>query len=151
MSLTQQLLFILILIAISAFFSISEISLAAARRAKLNVLASDGDYRALQVLRLQDAPGHFFTSVQIGVNAVAILAGIFGESALTPWFKQMIGMFYHGALIDSISFGCSFVLITSLFILLADLVPKRLAMIAPEPIALRVVGPRAEPCLGFLP
>jgi len=140
-SLSQQLLIILALIVASAFFSISEISLAAARRLKLKILADEGDHRALQVLALQEKPGHFFTGVQIGVNAVAILAGIFGESALTPWFRAAIGLAYDGPLLDSLSLGCSFVTITSLFILFADLLPKRLAMVAPEQVALRVVGP----------
>ncbi|MEF9068110.1 CNNM domain-containing protein, partial [Escherichia coli] len=67
MSFTQELLIILALIVASAFFSVSEISLAAARRLKLRMLADEGDIRALQVMALQDKPGHFFTGVQIGV------------------------------------------------------------------------------------
>ncbi|MEL0027956.1 MAG: hemolysin family protein [Perlucidibaca sp.] len=141
MSFSQQLLIILALIIASAFFSISEISLAAARRIKLKILADEGDIRALQVLALQDSPGHFFTGVQVGVNAVAILAGIFGESALTPWFRAAITLVYDGPLLDNLSLGCSFVTITTLFILFADLLPKRLAMVAPEQVAVRVVGP----------
>lgn len=141
MSFSQELLIILALIMASAFFSISEISLAAARRIKLKIMADEGDLRALQVLALQDKPGHFFTGVQIGVNAVAILAGIFGESTLTPYFHAAISLAYQGPLLDSLSLALSFVTITSLFILFADLMPKRLAMVAPEQVAVRVVAP----------
>lgn len=141
MSFSQELLIILALIVASAFFSISEISLAAARRIKLKVMADEGDLRALQVLALQDKPGHFFTGVQIGVNAVAILAGIFGESTLTPYFRAAISLVYQGTLLDSLSLAFSFITITSLFILFADLMPKRLAMVAPEQVAVRVVAP----------
>ncbi len=141
MSFSQQLLIILMLIVASAFFSVSEISLAAARRLKLKIMADDGDIRALQVLALQDKPGHFFTGVQIGVNAVAILAGIFGESTLTPWFRSVIALLYEGPLLENLSLGSSFVAITALFILFADLLPKRLAMVAPEQVAVRVVAP----------
>lgn len=141
MSFSQELLIILALIVASAFFSISEISLAAARRIKLKIMADEGDLRALQVLALQDKPGHFFTGVQIGVNAVAILAGIFGESTLTPYFHAAISLAYQGPLLDSLSLALSFVTITSLFILFADLMPKRLAMVAPEQVAVRVVAP----------
>lgn len=141
MSFTHQLLIILVLIAVSAFFSVAEISLAAARRLKLTVLAEDGDVRARQVLALQERPGHFFTAIQIGVNTVAILAGIFGESALTPFYQQLIGLAYQGAALDNLSLFASFITITTLFIVFADLVPKRLAMTAPEQVALRVVSP----------
>lgn len=141
MSFTQELLIILALIVASAFFSVSEISLAAARRLKLKMLADEGDIRALQVMALQDKPGHFFTGVQIGVNAVAILAGIFGEAMLTPYYLALISLAYQGPYLETLSLAASFVTITSLFILFADLIPKRLAMSAPEQVALRVVAP----------
>jgi CBS domain containing-hemolysin-like protein len=83
----QELLFIALLIAASAFFSAAEISLAASRRLRLRQLADDGDARAERVLRLQEQPGDYFTVVQIGQNAVAILGGIVGESALSPGFS----------------------------------------------------------------
>ncbi|HEX6591007.1 MAG TPA: hemolysin family protein [Moraxellaceae bacterium] len=141
MSLSQEILILLVLIVVSAFFSVAEIALASARKIKLNVLVEEGDLRALQVLALQSKPGHFFTVVQIGLNAIAILAGIFGEASLTPYFRSLLAMVYDGPALDTLSFLCSFLTITSIFILFADLMPKRLAMIAPERLALRVVGP----------
>lgn len=141
MSLSTQLLMILTLIAGSAFFSLSEISLAAARRLKLQVLADEGDRRAQDVLALQEKPGHFFTAIQVGVNTVAILAGIFGESALTPYFSSLLSLTQLGTWQEPLATACSFLLITSLFVILADLVPKRIAMTAPEAIALKVVSP----------
>ena len=66
MSLLENTLIILLLMIISAFFSISEISLAAARKLKLEQLRDEGDLRATQVLTLQGQPGHFFTAIQIG-------------------------------------------------------------------------------------
>lgn len=84
MSLSQSLFVIALLIAASAFFSLAEISLAASRRLRLRQLADEGDRRADQVLRLQVDPGDYFTAVQIGQNAVAVLGGIVGEGALSP-------------------------------------------------------------------
>lgn len=141
MSLTSQLLIILALIAASAFFAISELSLAAARRIKLTVLAEGGNARAREVLALQDKPGHFFTAIQVGVNAVAILAGVFGESALTPWFQAGLRLAFDGPWVDTTGQVLSFLAITSLFIVFADLLPKRLAMLAPERVALATIGP----------
>ena len=59
----ESTLVILLLILASAFFSISEISLAAARKLKLEQLRDQGDWRAARVLALQGQPGHFFTAV----------------------------------------------------------------------------------------
>src|SRR3989344_1512879 len=73
MTLSQSLFVIGLLIAASAFFSMAEISLAAARRLRLRQMADEGDARADQVLRMQEQPGDYFTVVQVGQNAVAIL------------------------------------------------------------------------------
>ncbi|NMG42756.1 DUF21 domain-containing protein [Aromatoleum toluvorans] len=141
MSLSNQLLIIAVLIALSAFFSISEISLAAARKIKLRLMADSGDAEAARVLALQANPGHFFTVVQVGLNAIAILGGIVGESALSPALSELIALVYDGPLLDSLSFVLSFAVVTSLFILFADLIPRRLAMVAPERVAVAVVKP----------
>lgn len=141
MSLSSHLLIIFCLMAISAFFSVSEIALAASRKIKLRQMSEEGETRADKVLALQEKPGKFFTVVQIGLNGVAILAGIVGESALTPFFESVLGVVYQGSLLPTISFLLSFVSVTSAFILFADLIPKRAAMIHPEQIAVVIVGP----------
>jgi len=137
----QLAILLLALIAASAFFSVSEISLAASRRLRLQAMADEGNLQAAAVIALQEKPGLFFTGIQVGVNAIAILAGIFGESALTPALRESLSALYDGIYLDPASQTISFILITSLFILFADLIPKRMAMLAPETIAMSVVGP----------
>ena len=141
MSLFQNLLVICILVLISSFFSISEIALAGARRIKLKLLAESGDNRANKILHLQENSAEFFATSQIGLNAVAILGGIVGESALRPYFIDLISPFYQGKMLDNIGFIMSFLLVTLLFILFADLIPKRIGMINPERVALAVIEP----------
>jgi CBS domain containing-hemolysin-like protein len=128
-------------VLISSFFSISEIALAGARRIKLKLLAESGDNRANKILHLQENSAEFFATSQIGLNAVAILGGIVGESALRPYFIELISPFYQGKMLDNIGFMMSFVLVTLLFILFADLIPKRIGMINPERVALTVIEP----------
>ncbi|ADD78680.1 MULTISPECIES: hemolysin family protein [Pantoea] len=137
----DSLLVILLLIVISAFFSLSEISLAAARKIKLKLLADEGNINAQRVLKMQETPGMFFTVVQIGLNAVAILGGIVGDAAFSPAFSSLFNRFMSHELAEQLSFICSFTIVTSLFILFADLTPKRVGMIAPETIALRIINP----------
>lgn len=141
MSTFEYVLLMSVLLAGSAFFSISEIALAASRKMRLRMLATEGDVRAEKVLQLQEHPGNFFTVVQIGLNAVAILGGILGESAFTPYFSALLGLISNESWVQPAAFTLSVFFVTSLFILFADLMPKRLAMISPEHIALRIVAP----------
>ncbi|BBI66284.1 UPF0053 protein [Psychrobacter sp. KH172YL61] len=88
----------------------------------------------LTSLNMQDHPGSFITVVQIVLNAVAISAGAVGESAISPYLEQMFNS-------EAVASVISFALITSLFSLLADLMPRRLAMSSAEAIAVRLVRP----------
>ena len=141
MSLFQNIVIIAILIAGAGFLSLTEIALAGARKVKLKILAESGDIRAQKVLDLQENSANFFAASQIGLNAIAILGGILGEGAFRPYFLNFVMQFYQGSWAESISFALSFTLVTSLFILFADLMPKRMAMIAPEKIAVSVINP----------
>jgi CBS domain containing-hemolysin-like protein len=149
MNFTTSLLLIFALIVTSGFFSIAEISLAASRRLRLRQMADEGDARAERVIRIQDQPGNYFTVVQIGLNAVAILGGIVGEGALSPWLTLFFGLWLSASAADTAGFIASFLVITSLFILFADLFPKRLGMTAPEQAAVWVVGPM-QTCMTAL-
>ena len=146
---TQSLLVIVLLIAASAFFSMAEISLAAARRLRLRQMADEGDPRAERVLRMQAQPGDYFTVVQVGQNAVAILGGIVGEGALSPHFSALFEVWMAESTAQTAGFMVSFLIITSLFILFADLFPKRLGMAEPERLAVRLAQPMAW-CMTLL-
>ena len=151
MSFGQSLLFILLLIGASAFFALAEISLAASRRLRLRQLADEGDARALQVLRTQEQPGHYFTTVQIGMNAVAILGGIVGEGLLSPYLEQALAHWLPQRTAATLAFAGSVAAVTSLFVVFADLVPKRLGMAEPEKVAMRLVGPMNRVLRAFKP
>jgi CBS domain containing-hemolysin-like protein len=141
MGLTASLIVIALLIGVSAFFSIAEISLAASRRLRLSQMADEGDARAAQVMAVQDHPGSYFTVVQIGLNAVAILGGIVGEGALTPYLAAALSWVMDPTTASTVGFVLSFLVVTGLFVVFADLFPKRLGMSEPERAAMRVVGP----------
>jgi CBS domain containing-hemolysin-like protein len=141
MSLSQSLLLILALILTSAFFSVAEISLAASRRLRLRQMMEDGEPRAELVMKMQTQPGEYFTVTQIGLNAVAILGGVVGEGALTPYLAELLMLWLPESRAQTVGFLLSFATVTSLFILFADLLPKRLSMAEPEALAIRVLRP----------
>ena len=144
MTLISAVISIFLLIAISAIVSSSELALASARKIKLQILAKDGEVRALDVLAMQDNPGSFITVVQILLNAVAILAGVIGESAISPYLVALLGN-------ETLASVLSFIIVTSVFVLFADLMPKRFAMTYAEPIAIRLVRPMMMLIFAFKP
>ncbi len=149
---TESLLLIALLIGLSALFSMAELSVAASRRLRLRQLLDQGDRRAQAVMNVQDEPGDYFTVIQIGQNTVAILAGLVGEGAFSPAMGSLLRM----ASVDPLSaerwgWVLSFLLVTSLFIMLADLLPKRLGMAAPERVAVNVVVPMQYFATVFMP
>ena len=73
MDLTTRIIAIVVLILFSGYFSMAEISLAASPKVKLHQALDAGDKRAQKVLDLQVKPGPFFSVIQIGLNAIAIL------------------------------------------------------------------------------
>lgn len=140
MNLFEAILILVVLIIISAIISSAEISLAGARKLKLQQLANEGNIKASQVLKLQEQPGRFITVVQIGLNMVAILGGVIGESVVSPYVQTLLSQYSQADWIESASSWLSFIFVTVAFILFADLIPKRLAMANPEKIALRTIG-----------
>lgn len=143
MNIFLKIIFILILIMISIFLSICEISLASARKMKLQIMIEEGNKNAEKVLEIQEMSGNFFTVVQIGVNAVAIMGGIIGDNIAGPYVKTFISNWIPALIprADMIGSIISFILITGMFIEFADLIPKRLAMVAPERIAVTIIKP----------
>lgn len=140
MSASQSLLLLSLLLLTSAFFSLAEIALAASRPLKLRQMADEGSANALRVILVQEKPGHYFTVVQIGMNALAILGGIVGEGFFSPLFTQLFALQLAAEQAATLGFVVSFVLTTSLFIVLTDLIPKQVAMALPEQFAVRVIG-----------
>ena len=140
MSLSAAIFILIVLIIISAIMSSAEISLAGARRIKLQTLANEGNINAAKVLQLQEHPGRFITVVQIGLNMVAVLGGVIGEATISLHLQNFLYEYTKAEWVEPASSWIAFFIVTTTFILLADLMPKRLALINPETVALRTVG-----------
>ena len=140
LDLTSKIFFIVLLIFAGAFFSFAEISITGARKVRLDQMIENGDERAKKVLDLQRKPGKFFSVIQIGTNAVAILGGIIGDAAFSSSFEILLKPYIPEVYLSSVSFLISFFLVTLSFVLFADLIPRRISLTNPESISIRIVG-----------
>jgi putative hemolysin len=134
-------LLIVLLLLVNGVFAMTEIAIVSSRRSILQALAEKGSRGAAQALELADNPNRFLSTVQIGITLVGILAGAFGGArlviALAPEVAR-IGVLAPYA--EEISFTLVIGIITFLSLVLGELVPKRLALRYPEPIAIAMSG-----------
>lgn len=137
-----EFLIVLALILVNSFFALSEMSLVASRKARLKQRA--GRHRgAREALRLTETPERFLSTVQVGITLLGILTGMFGGAAIGAAIGDWLGsqlptLGRHAATIGQwLAVG----LITYLSIVLGELLPKRLALLAPERLAALVALP----------
>src|SRR5262245_52074242 len=88
-----EILIILGLILLNGIFSMAEIALVSARKARLEGQAAKGDKRAQEALDLANNPDTFLSTVQIGITLIGILTGIFsGETIKTNLINFLQGI-----------------------------------------------------------
>lgn len=128
---------IFLLLLANGIFSMSEIAVVTARKSRLEDLANKGVARARAALELAKHPDQFLSTVQIGITLVGILAGAFGGGALTEWLAlRLQSIPVLGEYSRTIALGAVVIGITYFSVILGELVPKRLALGHPEPIAM---------------
>ncbi|MCW4592201.1 hemolysin family protein [Gluconacetobacter entanii] len=133
------LISLVLLVALNIFISLSEISFAAARDVRLRSRADAGDERATAFLRLRRNSGQVMTVLQICLNGVGVLGGIISSEMLAPSLTQGFMAWHLGeATAQTLAATVGFFLVTGMFVLFADLIPKRVAMNAPDKVALAV-------------
>jgi putative hemolysin len=135
---------ILLLILINGLFSLSELALVSARRARLSVLERKGIRGAAAARALSDEPQRFLPTVQVGITLVSVLTGVFGGARfavhLQAWLEQVPVIAPYA---ESLALGAVVILTTYLTLVFGELVPKQLALRAPELMAARVARPVA--------
>jgi putative hemolysin len=152
MNITTELIIILAIILVHAVFVLSEMSVASARKARLQQRINNGDRRANTVLQLIESPNLFLSTVQIGITLVAVLVGaVAGARLIAPMHGLLTTIPALSQYADSLSLPLVVIGITFVSIVLGELVPKRIALHNPEQIAGLLAGPMAFVSMVFKP
>ena len=137
-----ELLIVLALVLLNGFFAMSEMSVMTSRKSRLKQLAQ-ASRRAAKALALSEKPEAFLSTVQIGITLIGILTGLFGGEAIglaiAAWIERVLPALDPYA--ETIGKSIAVALITFLTLIFGELVPKRLAITAPEKIASVVALP----------
>lgn len=138
----MEILFILALVVLNGVFSMSEIALVSARKARLTAEAAVGDARAAAALALAQAPNRFLSTVQIGITLIGILTGVLSGSGLTRGLQGLVGRVPGlGPYAQPVAATLVVVFITYLSVVVGELLPKRIGLANPEGIAKLVAVP----------
>ena len=138
----QEILLILGLILLNGLFSMAEIALVSARKARLEAQANKGDKRAKEALELANHPDTFLSTVQIGITLIGILTGILSGEKLKSDFVAFINRFeFLSKYSDGIATGLIVIVVTYFSLVLGELVPKRLGLARPELISKTLAKP----------
>lgn len=133
---------IFLLILVNGVFAMSEIAIVSSRKAKLRNLADDGSPGAKAALSLHQEPSSFFSTVQVGITSVGILSGAIGETALAgPLAEWLSGIPPMAPYATGVALTITVVSLTYFSVVVGELVPKRLALLAPEGIASLISRP----------
>ncbi|MBN9698643.1 MAG: HlyC/CorC family transporter [Zoogloea sp.] len=138
----MDLFLLLLLILLNGVFAMSEMAVVSSRKARLQNLADDGSPGAESALQLHQEPSGFLSTIQVGITSVGILSGAIGEAAISDPLAEWLSGFY---LIEPYAKGVSLTLtvigLTYFSVVVGELVPKRLALLAPEGIATLIARP----------
>jgi putative hemolysin len=138
----MEILIIIGLVLLNGMFSMSEMSLVSSRKFKLENAKKKGISGAKTALELSEHPTKFLSTVQIGITLIGILLGVYSGENLTKNLSdyltqfEMIKPYAH-----NVATGIIVVFVTYLSIVLGELLPKRLGMTFPEPIAILLAKP----------
>lgn len=137
-----DILIILGLILFNGVFSMAEIALVSARKARLDGLANKGDEKAKAALKLANHPDVFLSTVQVGITLIGILTAIFsGENLKTPLVEFLNQFEWAREYSNGIATSVIVILLTYFSLVLGELVPKRLGLARPEYLAKNFARP----------
>jgi CBS domain containing-hemolysin-like protein len=133
MTFALEMLALLGLILLNAFFVAAEYGLVTSRRTRIMELEHEGNRRARQVLRITGDPPRFISAMQLGVTISSLAIGALGEQVLARKFDAWMAGFLAVVL--------ALLIVTYLHVVIGELVPKGIALSHPERTALWASAP----------
>jgi putative hemolysin len=133
----MEIAVLFVLILLNGLFAMSELALVSSKEARLKARAEAGNSGARAALKLRDDPSRLLSAVQIGITLIGVMAGAYGATEiahdLAPHIAEAAPRLASQS--EEAAFAIVIVLTTFLSLVFGELVPKRIALAAPEAIA----------------
>ncbi len=139
---TINVILVILLILLTAFFVASEYSIIRVRVSRINQLAEEGNKNARAVQSIISKLDEFLSACQLGTTLTSLALGWLGESTIEELLHPLFVLLHIPEAITSIlSFILAFLLLTYFEVVIGELVPKSFAIQVAEPMALFFARP----------
>lgn len=135
-----DLILIVILIGINAFFAAAEIAIVSVNDVRMRMLAEQGNRRARYVLAATEDSTRFLATIQVGITLAGFFTSATAATNLSEPFSLVLAPIVGGAA-KTIAFIVVTISIAMLSLILGELVPKRFGLRFAEQIALASIRP----------
>ncbi|HQW66665.1 MAG TPA: hemolysin family protein, partial [Gemmatimonadales bacterium] len=135
---------VIALVALNAFFVAAEFALVGARRTRLDEMAAAGDTKARLAVKAVQSLDRYVSATQLGITLASLGLGMIGEPALAGLLERFFAFLpdsFATFTSHTVAVAISFSLISTLHIVLGELVPKSLAIRFPEEVSRWVTAP----------
>jgi CBS domain containing-hemolysin-like protein len=137
-----NIIIVILLVFMNGFFVATEFAMVKVRKSRIETLAIDGNKSAKHALKIVRDLNSYLSACQLGITLASLGLGWVGEPAVANMLMPVFNFFNLSEYTaHSISFILGFSIITGLHIVLGELVPKSLAIISSEKIALYTAWP----------
>lgn len=137
-----NIIIVFLLVFMNGFFVATEFAMVKVRKSRIETLVFEGNKNAKYTLRVISRLNSYLSACQLGITLASLGLGWIGEPAVASLLMPIFHLFkMPDALVHSISFVLGFILITGFHIVLGELVPKSLAILGTEKIAMYTALP----------
>ena len=142
---------ILALVVLNGVFSMSELAIVSARKARLEALARTSK-GARAAIELAADPGKFLSTVQIGITLIAVISGAYSGASLGgPTGDRLAALGLSPETAEHAGFALVIGVTTFASLVIGELVPKQFALRSPEGIAVVMAVPMKWLAVGTAP
>ncbi|HFI0239959.1 TPA: hemolysin family protein [Streptococcus suis] len=127
-----QILLLLLLTLLNAFFSASEMALVSLNRSRVEQKAAEGEKRYIRLIQVLENPNNFLSTIQVGITFISILSGASLANDLGAVFAKWLG---NSTTAQTAGYWLALAMLTFVSIVLGELYPKRIAMNMKENLA----------------
>ena len=136
---SRDVLILLLLILLNGFFALSEMALVAAKRARLQAAAEQGRAGAKSALALMADPTTLLSAIQIGITLISLITGIYSANVFAePLARLFVDLGVPARFAEEGAYVVVVLMVTFVSLILGELVPKRVALLHAESLAMFV-------------
>ncbi|SFQ29959.1 hemolysin family protein [Salibacterium halotolerans] len=137
-----NIILLIFLILLTAFFVATEFAIVKARSSKIEQLKDDGNTKADAAIKVMDGLDEYLSACQLGITITALGLGWLGEPTVERILHPVLAFLpLPEAAASIISFVLAFILVTYLHVVIGELAPKTFAIQKAEALALTFAKP----------